>query len=185
MRLRQATIAKELGVTEGRVSQLKKQGMPIKSVDEARAWYAEHVDPRFSPKMLPGVVLPPNMAIPGAAAMQAGDAAGLAGMIAEAYDIQRARAKRETHEANLAELRERQVLGELVEADRVRRAVTTLAAGVRSAFERIPDKLADRLAATASAQDCHVLLAGEIDLVLADLSQAAAHLELQATDGRN
>jgi hypothetical protein len=32
-------------------------------------------------EMLPGVVLPPNMAIPGAAAMQAGDAAGLAGLI--------------------------------------------------------------------------------------------------------
>ena len=170
MRLKQATIAKAIGVTEGRVSQLKKQGMPVDRLDAAQAWYHEYVDPRFSPKLVPGVALPPTASLPE--------------MIAEAYDIQRARAKRETHEANLAELREKQALGELVEADRVRRAVASLAAMVRSSFERIPDKLADRLAAAGDAQQCHVLLTTEIDMVLADLSAGAQNLQLEATDGR-
>ena len=55
---------------------------------------------------------------------------------------------------------------------------------VRSAFERIPDKLADRLAAQSDAQQCHVLLTTEIDLVLADLSAGASNLQLVAEDGR-
>lgn len=184
MKLRQATIAKELGVTEGRVSQLKKQGMPVNGLDAARTWYADHVDPKFSPKLVPGIVLPSRAAMSALGATADGSAAGLPEIIAEAYDIQRARAKRETHEANLAELRERQALGELVEADRVRRAVSSLAAMVRSAFERIPDKLADRLAANADPQACHALLTGEIDLVLADLSAGATNLQLVAEDGR-
>jgi len=170
MKLKQATLAKELGVTEGRISQLKKQGMPVTSREAALAWYAEHVDQKFSPKLVPGVALPASALIPE--------------MIEGAYDIQAARAKREHHEANMAELRERQLLGELVEADRVRRAVATLAAMVRSAFERIPDKLADRLAANADPQECHALLTGEIDLVLADLATGAENLQLVAEDGR-
>jgi phage terminase Nu1 subunit (DNA packaging protein) len=172
MRLKQGTIAKEIGVTEGRVSQLKKQGMPVNSMDAARAWYSANVDQTFSPKLVPGIVLPPV------------SGGGMPELLAETFDLQRARAKRETHEANLAELRERQALGELVEADRVKRAVSSLAAMVRSAFERIPDKLADRLAAQADAQQCHVLLTTEIDLVLADLSAGASNLQLVAEDGR-
>lgn len=179
MRLKQGTIAKELGVTPGRVSQLKKQGMPVGSMDAARAWYAERVDQKFSPKLVPGVVFPPASSAAGAAS-----AGALPELIADAYDIQRARAKRETHEANLAELRERQALGELVEADRVRRSVSSLAAQVRSAFERIPDKLAERLAACLDPHECHALLTAEIDQVLADLSAGATNLQLVAEDGR-
>ena len=170
MKLKQSTIAKELGVTEGRISQLKKQGMPVNSLEAARVWYAQNVDQTFSPKLVPGVALPSVALLPE--------------MIEGAYDIQAARAKREHHEANMAELRERQLLGELVEAERVKRAVSSLAAMVRSAFERIPDKLADRLAANTDAQACHALLTTEIDLVLADLANGAANLKLVADDGR-
>lgn len=99
-----------------------------------------------------------------------------------AYDIQQSRAKREHHEANLAELRERQARGELVEAARVQLAATTLAAMTRSAFERIPDKLAERLAAETDAHVCHAMMIAEIDLVLADLAAGARRLSVKDDD---
>lgn len=173
MRLKQATIAKELGLTEARVSQMKKRGMPTDSLAAAREWYVREVDQKHSPKLVPGMAMPAGAA-----------AAVLPELMAEAYDIQRARAKRETHEAGLAELRERQALGELVEADRVRRTVTTLAAAARSQLERIPDKLAERLAACADAHACHALLTAEIDQVLTDLAAGADSMQLVAEDGR-
>lgn len=94
-----------------------------------------------------------------------------------------ARTLREAAEAKMAQLRLRQMAGELVEADRVRRIVTTLAATVRAGFERIPDKLAERLAALADAHECHALMTAEIDQVLADLAAGAEGLRLEA-DGR-
>lgn len=168
-KLKQATIAKELGITEGRVSQLKRDGMPIESLSAALAWYQERVDQKFSNKLIPGVVIP--------AARER-----IAEAIEDAYDITRARAKREYHEANLAELRERQAIGSLVEADRVKRAATTLAAMARSAFEKIPDKLAERLAAEADATICHAMLTAEMDAVLADLAAGARDLVLMDAD---
>lgn len=167
-RLTQQELARKLGVSSGRISQMKGEGMPVDTFAAAKAWYDEHIDQRMSPKLIPGLQVPPKEQ--------------LAAIVENAYDIQAARAKREHHEANLAELRERQALGELVEAEKVRRAVTTLAATARSGFERVPDKLADRLAAISDPAACHALLTTEIDQVLADLAAGAAALNLD--DGR-
>ena len=41
----QAAIAKALGLAKSRVTAMKKQGMPVHSVDAARAWRREHVAP--------------------------------------------------------------------------------------------------------------------------------------------
>ena len=172
MRLKQATIAKELGVSEGRISQMKRDGMPTHSLSAAVAWYQERVDQKFSPKILPGVQVPSARE-------------RLQEVMEDAYDIQRARAKREHHEANLAELRERQALNELVKMDEVKRAATTLAAITRSAFEKIPDKLAERLAVETDAHICHAMLMAEIDLVLADLAAGARTLTEDEPNGRH
>ena len=69
--------------------------------------------------------------------------------------------------------------GNLCEVEPVRRAVTNLAAAARLAFERIPDKLADRLAAATSADDCSALLTAEIDAVLADLAAGARAMRFE------
>jgi phage terminase Nu1 subunit (DNA packaging protein) len=108
----------------------------------------------------------------------------MAAIIADTYDINVSRAKREHHEANLAELKERQVLGELVDASRVRRVVTSWAAMARSALEKMPDKLSDRLAAETDPVACHALITSEMDLVLADLAAGARNIKLDADDGR-
>lgn len=92
------------------------------------------------------------------------------------YDLQLARAKREHHEANIAEMRERQKAGELVELQQVHLAYTTLAAQLRAALERIPDKLAPRLAAEADEHAVHTLLLAELDAALMDMAKTAEQL---------
>lgn len=159
-------IAKVLGVTGARVTQLKGKGMPVNSVDAAAAWYRANISQKFSPKIITSPVPP-----------AAADT--MAGIVAEAYDINASRAKREHHEANLAELKERQVLGELVDASRVRRVVTSWAAMARSALEKMPDKLSDRLAAELDPVACHELMTAEIDLVLADLAAGAKSIKFE------
>lgn len=89
-----------------------------------------------------------------------------------AYDLQLARAKRETHEANIAEMKERQKAGELVELLAVEKACADITAQTRNALERIPDKLADRLAAESDPFACRELLLAEIEQTLTDLSAA-------------
>lgn len=93
-----------------------------------------------------------------------------------------------THEAafraKLTELEFREREGLLVEADKIKRSAVTLAAMTRSAFENIPDKLADRLAAEAEPAACHALLTAEIDQVLADLADSCRNFSAEAADGR-
>jgi phage terminase Nu1 subunit (DNA packaging protein) len=91
-----------------------------------------------------------------------------------------ARTLRESAEAKMAQLRLRQMAGELVDAQRVRLSATSLAATTRNAFERIPDKLADRLAAESDPTTCHAMLVAEIDQVLADLAAGARSMKLEA-----
>ncbi|MBP8788740.1 MAG: hypothetical protein KBH41_14960 [Azonexus sp.] len=163
-------LARHLGITPGRVSQLKAQGMPVGSFEAAMDWYRKNIDQKLSPKLVPGVAMP--------------EMSKVAALINESYDLQAARAKREHHEANIAALKERQILGDLVEAARVKRAVTTWAAMARAAFEKIPDKVSERVAAESDAQQCHALLTAEIDLVLADLAAGARTMRLESDDGR-
>lgn len=149
--------------------------MPVDSYDSATEWYRKNIDQKLSPKLTPGISLPPVPKV---------SAAKVAEIIDGAYDLQASRAKREHHEANLAALKERQMLGELVEVARVRMAVTRLAALARAAFEKIPDRAAERLAAESDAQQCHALLRNEIDLVLSDLASGAQTMRLDGDDGR-
>ena len=148
--LKGVNLAKHLGITPGRVSQLKSQGMPVDSYDSATSWYQTKIDQKLSPKLTPGIAMPK---------VSRAAAAKVAEIIEGAYDLQAARAKREHHEANLAELKERQALGELVEANRVTRAVTTWAAMARAAFEKVPDKVSDSMAAISfTASRCSRIL---------------------------
>jgi phage terminase Nu1 subunit (DNA packaging protein) len=148
-----ATLARELGVTKGRISQMKAAGMPVSSVQAAKDWKAANVRARF-------------------------DVAAHEAVAAVTYDIAEARAKREHHEANIAAMREAQLAGALVERDRVESVLTAVAAQVRANFERLPDKLAELVAAETDPHRCHALLTAEIDLVLEDLAAQVTSVDL-------
>jgi len=144
--VKRETIARALGVSGGRVSQLKGQGMPTGSVDAAKAWYADHVDQKYSPKQ-------PAQTAPGDT------------------DIFESRAKRERHEADIAEMRSLEMAGRLVDADRVRRRFADAGAAIRLSLERLPDKLAPRLVAETDERTIHQLITAEIDATLTELSR--------------
>lgn len=95
-----------------------------------------------------------------------------------------ARTLREAAEAQIAQLKLRVMAGALLDSERVKTAATTLAAMTRNAFEKIPDKLADRLAAEADATACHAMLVAEIDQVLADLAARARSEFTEVNHGR-
>jgi len=152
-KLKRSTIADALGLSGGRISQLKGQGMPVDSVDAAKEWYAKNVDPTFSPT--------PFRNLKQRAVVAA---------VSEAYDLAAGRAKREHHEANIAEMRERQLAGQLVEVEAVKKLLADAGAQIRLSLERIPDKLADRLAVETSPDACHALITAEIGLVLEELA---------------
>lgn len=100
--------------------------------------------------------------------------------VAGIFNLATARAKREHFDAELSEMRARKESGELVAANEITSAITAAAAMIRSALERIPDKLADRLAAETNAITIHTLLQTEIDQVLDDMTFAV--LELRGDD---
>jgi len=83
------------------------------------------------------------------------------------------------HEADMAEMRSRQMAGQLIELAPTMRAITECAALTRSFFERIPDKLAERLAAELTPAACHRLLTDAIVEVLEDLAKSIRLLQGQ------
>jgi len=87
------------------------------------------------------------------------------------YDFESARAKRETHAANIAEMEERKRAGELCETSAVLMTMTTIGSNFRTALERVADKLADRVAAEADPHTCHQIISGEITQALEQLAK--------------
>ena len=136
------SIAVTLGVSPGRVSQMKAQGMPTDSLAGAKAWFAENVDPKFAPTSGKRQVA----------------------------SLEDARVRRETAEANMAEMRELEKAGELVDAQAVRRLLAEAGAQIGLILDRIPDRLAPRLVAGGNEQQIHELLQAEIDQVRAELA---------------
>lgn len=100
------------------------------------------------------------------------------------FNYQEARAKRETHEANLAEMRERERAGELIETVRVVKALTDSAIVSRSALERMPDRLAPLLAAESDPNRIFALLEGEIARICDEIQAVVLSLpqQLSATE---
>lgn len=95
------------------------------------------------------------------------------------FDYQGARAKRETHEANLAEMRERERAGALVETERVVKALTDYAISSRSALERLPDRLAPLLAAETDPNRIYALLEEEIARICDEIQAVALAMPQQ------
>ena len=144
-------MAKALGVTRGRVSQMKAKGMPIDSVEAAREWKEKNVRPRFVAEQRPVV----------------------ATMSAATYDIAEARAKREHHEARLAEMRAAKEAGELLERGRVVKAAADTGAMLRQSLERLGVQLAPQFAAETDAQ----VIRNRIEAAIADaLADCEANL---------
>lgn len=92
------------------------------------------------------------------------------------YDFQEARAKRETHLAKIAEMDEQSRMGNLVDVNMVRQAMTDNGAAMRAALERMPDRIAPVLAAETDPAKVYQLLDDEIGRILDELVRTAEQL---------
>ena len=81
-----------------------------------------------------------------------------------------ARRRRETAEANLAEMKQAEMQGTLIRADAVRAAWATKITGARDALLQIPSRIAPVLAANADLVEVTALLEAELRQALAELS---------------
>jgi phage terminase Nu1 subunit (DNA packaging protein) len=151
----QAALAAALGLTPGRIVGLKKQGMPIYSVEAARAWRAQHIAP------VPGVKPAEPPAGPVEAAMA--NPKPPAG-----YEASRAR--REAAEAHMAEMREAELAGQLIRVEAVRAVWAARLTSTRDALLQIPPRLAPVLAAETNLATVTQLLDDELRQALEQLS---------------
>lgn len=82
------------------------------------------------------------------------------------------KARREKAEADMAELKLAEQLGELVRASDVRAAYSKRAAGLRESLLQIPARLAAVLAAESDQARCHDVLQAELHAVLQQVTDA-------------
>lgn len=150
----QAELAAALGLSPGRITGLKKQGMPIFSVEAARAWRAQHVAP------VPGTKTTAPTGAPTAEPDKITRPAG----------YEQSRARREAAEASMAEMREAELRGELIRMDAVRATWAKAVVSTRDALLQIPPRLAPVLAAESDPFSVTQMLDAEIRQALAELS---------------
>ena len=159
----QAEIAVALGITPGRVAQLKKRGMPLHGIEAARAWRVQNVAP---------VAVAKPLASP--AAQEEGGSVGEDATAPAGDTYWMSRARREQAEAAIAEFKQRELEGALIRVDAVRAAVAGKLSALRDALLQMPARLAPQLAAEADLVTVTQLLEGELHQVMRSYSDAPA-----------
>ncbi len=92
------------------------------------------------------------------------------------HDYDSARAKREYHEAQLAEMRAMERQGLLVESARVKLAIADIMRVVADGLERIPDRVSVQIHAGMTQAEIHAQLERELQGVREDLQAAIGEL---------
>jgi len=152
----QAALAAALGLSPGRITGLKRQGMPTYSVEAARAWRAQHIAP------VPGAKPAEPPAGPPEAAMAT---------TKQPAGYEASRARREAAEAHMAEMREAELAGRLIAVEGVRAVWAARLTSTRDALLQIPFRLAPVLAAETNLHAVTQLLEDEIRQALSELSR--------------
>jgi phage terminase Nu1 subunit (DNA packaging protein) len=155
----QSQIATVLGVSQGRVAQLKKSGMPVDSTTNAMAWYVARTKARH------GMPPPSQPKRPPPEPPADGE------QIDAPEEYHKARARREAAEADIAERKAAELTGELV-----RRSVFVVAAErkantVRESLLQMPAQMAPVVAAESDVAKCQDAL---MDAVLGILARINA-----------
>lgn len=164
----QSHLAELLGLARSAVSAQVKRGMPVDSVEAAKAWRDANIDParrksqKFDRHYQAG---PPASNPPATARQPSEDDLG--------EDFKAARTRREISEANLSEMRESEERRDLIRVAAVKSALATAFAATRDGLLQIPARLAPMLAADTDPASVQNLLHQEIHRALMHLSGAA------------
>lgn len=181
-RLKQADLARALGVSRQYVGKLVAKGvleigtdMRI-DVDAARAALASSSDPSKAQtdtgRPIDGIR---RHAVPDPASTPSEDA-DLHLDTGKMLSFQAAKTVRENYEAGKARLAYEQATGRLLDRTAVERALHDTAVATRTALERVPDKLASQLAAEPDPNTVHAHLCAAIDEILEDLAVLGSSL---------
>ena len=189
--MQQKELATLLNISPAMVSRLAKRGMPTDTLERAERWRRRHLEPgRVKGARIdqPGGPRPtpapkPSRAAgdPGNDAPQGGDPDVADANASEPTDEahHQARTRREIAEANMAEMREAELRGELIQVAAVRAAFGMALTATRDRLLSIPDRLAPVLAAESAPQRVHETLNAEIRDALTQLSAAPWSLSRQ------
>lgn len=186
----QAAIGRVLNLSPAAMTKLKKQGMPVDSVEAAQAWRVarQNVAAR---KPLPAAPVHPGARPPIVAPASLPDAAGAWGVgpagapdaaddpacdDLSPEDRDRARTRREVAEANIAELSEARLRRELVSVKAVQDRLAQDYATTRDGLLQLPARMGPVLAAETDPAAVERLLYAEVHAALMHLSGAAATL---------
>lgn len=190
--LSQSALAKGLNLSKQMVSKLKKQGMPIDSVEAARAWREQNLNiaqrkdvmiqteasavasDAFEPPTVISLkvfgaspVLPPADAAFGDGEQED----------EETESFKAAKTRLTIAEANLKELAEARERHELIRVDAVKRQFAVEYSTLREALMQIPARLAPLVAAETDAVAIRNLMEQEVHQALVRLSGAAEQVE--------
>lgn len=158
-------VAEALGISPGRVSQLRKEGMPVDSIASASAWYRRRVDQGRSfgakrgARMAEKTVAASRFSVP----PEDGHPGGVS--------YEEARRRREVAEATTAELRLAELAGELVRREAVNRLLFTAGRVMRDQMLAIAPRLSASLAPMVDPKAIEMRIADEVRVALRALSQ--------------
>lgn len=162
--LSQTALAQALGLSKANITKLKQQGMPVDSVEAARAWRLKRQN-IAQRKPEPGSRPPPaaSSAPPGRDAEEPR---------APGESFEDARTRREIAAANILELQEAEERKELLRREVMEQTVGALAAGTREAVLQVPARVAALLAAESDAAKVRQLLDAELRQALEQAATA-------------
>lgn len=161
----QAAIGRALGLSPAAMTKLKKQGMPVDSVEAAQAWREARQNVAARKPAPPPV----------AASIRRPDPAATFPPLGDALDEDRdaARTRREIAEANMAEMDEARLRRELIRVQAVQDQMALDYATTREGLLQIPSRMGPTLAAESDPATVQRLLHAEIHQVLQRLAGAA------------
>ncbi len=190
----QAAIGRALGIAPPTVTKHKAAGMPVDSIESARAWYKTHTNiaQRKRRALVIGSTVPPEPAhhpqlaqpqasagpsVASAASNSESSGAGLAADrradfagLAEEFDSARTREK--IAEANLAEMEEAKQRGEyLIKAD-FERHLFTAGRMLRDTLTNCSRRIGAEVAGSTNPDECEAIIDREHRAALASFAQA-------------
>ena len=177
----QAAIGRALGLAPATMTKLKGQGMPVDSVESARAWRTarQNIAARK----------PEPIRQSARAAQPAPDYGRVGGdefrEVIRANQVNfdgsemdeahaEARTRREIAEANIAEIKEAELSGKFVEKSAVDRAVYEAARGLRDGMTNCSRRLAAEVATLTTPEECEYVIAKELRHMLEAFSRQLA-----------
>jgi hypothetical protein len=178
-RLSQAAIGRAMGLSKAAITKLKYQGMPVDSVESALQWRKANQNIAARKGLPMGARAFPDgsgYVIDNAGMQPGADAAFGGGSDAFGESHEAARTRREISEANLAEMRESEMRGELIRLDSVRSALAGVISSTRDSLLQLPARLAPVLAAETDAARVNDLIQAEIHQALAQIVSANSKL---------